>query len=70
MPEKWTGRLVGRMHNHQITNAQLAKELGCSTAYVSMILNGSRTPKDGRKRLEEAVARLVDGASARGDGDA
>ena len=28
MPEKWTGRLVGRMHNEHITYDDLAKELG------------------------------------------
>lgn len=60
MPEKWTGRLVGQMHNHKITKGQLAQEAGCSLAYVSMILNGVRKPKDGRKRLEEAMQRLVE----------
>ena len=28
MPEKWTGRLIGKMHNKQITYEQLANEMG------------------------------------------
>ena len=58
MPEKWTGRMVGDMHNRNISMKELAEEAGCTLAYVSMILNGKRKPKDGRKRLEEALERL------------
>ena len=28
MPEKWTGRLIGEMHNHNVTYEELAAELG------------------------------------------
>ena len=54
MPEKWTGNLVGRMHNAKITQQDIADELGTTKAYVSMILNGTKTPKNARQRLEEA----------------
>lgn len=54
MPEKWTGVLVGKMHNAKITQQDIADELGTTKAYVSMILNGTKTPKNARKRLEEA----------------
>lgn len=59
MPEKWTGRLVGKMHNERITYEELAKELGFTKPYVSMILNGKRSPDGIRTRMEEAVNRLV-----------
>lgn len=45
MPEKWTGRLIGRMHNERITYEQLANEMGVNKAYISMILNGKRKGK-------------------------
>ena len=45
MPEKWTGRLVGRMHNNQITVDDVAKHLGFSRSYCSLILNSKRNPQ-------------------------
>ena len=59
MPEKWTGRLVGRMHNEHITYDDLAKELGVTKSYVSMILNGSRKPDGIRERMESAVSGII-----------
>ena len=58
MPEKWTGRLIGQMHNEKITYADIAKELNVTTAYVSMILNGARKPAEAREKLEGAVKAI------------
>ena len=60
MPEKWTGRLVGRMHNERITVEDLSKELGFTKPYVSMILNSKRKPAWIRERMESAVDRIVE----------
>lgn len=54
MPEKWTGELVGKMHNFKITQEDIAREMGTTKAYISMILNGSKTPKNAEKRLNDA----------------
>lgn len=59
MPEKWTGRLIGEMHNYGVTYDELAAELGVTKSYVSMILNGSRKPSGIRKRMEAAVKEVV-----------
>lgn len=59
MPEKWTGRLVGRLHNERITYEDLANEMGCTKAYISMILNGARKPDGIQKRMEEAVSAII-----------
>lgn len=59
MPEKWTGHLVGKMHNYDITMEQLAGELGVTKPYVSMILNSKRKPADARKRMEAAVEAII-----------
>lgn len=65
MPEKWTGRLVGKMHNERITYEELAEELNVTRAYISMILNGKRSPNGIRERMEEAVERLIERRQAR-----
>lgn len=59
MNEKWTGMLVGKMHNEKVTYQELADELGVSKAYVSMILNCSRKPKDIKARMEKAFETVV-----------
>lgn len=59
MPEKWTGILIGRMHNEHITRIQLADKLGVKKAYISMILNGKRNPPNAKERLNAAVDELL-----------
>lgn len=59
MKANWTGDLIGKMHVHEVSQEELAEELGCSKAYVSMILNGSRTPVDAKERLQEAFNRVL-----------
>lgn len=60
MPEAWTGRLIGRMHNNRITYAELGAELGIGKAYVSQILNGVKKPKDIQKRMENALDAIIE----------
>jgi predicted transcriptional regulator len=62
MPEKWTGDLVGKMHIHRVTMADLGRELGITRAYVSMILAGQRGKRgnvDNEKRMNEALDRIL-----------
>ena len=59
MPEKWIGRLIGEMHNHNVTYEELAAELGVIKPYISMILNGARKPAGIRKRMEDAVKAII-----------
>lgn len=59
MPEKWTGDLIGKMHNNKITYEALGEKLGMTKAYISMILNGTRKPAGARERLEAAVDELI-----------
>jgi hypothetical protein len=56
---KWTGHLVGKMHNNSISNNDLASKLGYTNDYVSMVLNGKRTPKGARERFEKAVDEII-----------
>lgn len=60
MPETWTGNLIGEMHNHKVTYDDLANELGCGKAYISMILNGKRNPQGAEERLTAAFHKVVE----------
>lgn len=58
MPANWTGEVVGEMHVAKITNRDIAREMGVTAAYISMILNGDREPPWAEERVREALARL------------
>ena len=60
MSKDWTGRIVGLLHTHRITQAALASELGLTAQYVSMVLNGKKTPKGIDERMETAIQAIVD----------
>ena len=59
MPEKWTGTLIGKMHNNNIKQIDLANKLGLTNAYVGMILRGERKPPNIRKKMEFALNELI-----------
>ena len=59
MIEKWTGILIGKMHNANVTYDDLANELGLNKGYISMILNCKRTPPDAKERLEGAFNSIL-----------
>lgn len=58
-PEPWTGRLIGRMHSNQITVDDVAKHLGFSRSYCSLILNSKRIPPGIREKMETAVSEII-----------
>ena len=59
MAEEWTGRIVGLLHTHRITQGELATELGLTAQYVSMVLNGKKSPKGIQERMEAAIQAIV-----------
>lgn len=59
MPEKWTGALIGKMHNNGIKQVELAEKLGLTNAYVGMILRGERKPPNIRQKMENALVELI-----------
>ena len=59
MPEKWTGDIVALLHLNKITKSELAAKLDCTPEWVSMILNGKRTPEGAEQKFRAAVKALV-----------
>lgn len=59
MKEFWTGDLIGKMHNYEVSRQEIADVLGVTEAYLSMILNGRYAPKDARAKLEGAFHEVL-----------
>lgn len=59
MPAEWTAEIVGRLHLFKISKKELADELGYTPEYVSMVLNGHRSPPGAEQAFIEAVERLA-----------
>lgn len=55
----WTGKLVGKMHIHQITVTDLAAKLGISREFVSRVINGSRDLANAQERFNAALDELI-----------
>lgn len=58
MVANWTGQLVGAMHNANVSARQLADYMGLTPEYVSMILNGKKTPKGAEQRFRTALQEM------------
>lgn len=63
MPEKWCADLVADMHMHKVAKKELAKELGCTPEYVSMVINGHRNPPGACDRFKAALSRIISAQS-------
>ncbi len=57
---EWTGRIVGLLHTHRITQAELAAELGLTAQYVSMVLNGKKSSKGIEERMDVAIQAIIE----------
>lgn len=56
---KWTGELIGKMHNSGISKKELAARLEFTPEYVSMVLNGKKEPPKAEDRFNAAVDELI-----------
>lgn len=64
MSGEWTGRIVGLLHTHKITQSELASEMGVTAQYVSMVLNKKKSPKGIEERMEAAIQTIVEHRNA------
>lgn len=58
-PEKWTGDLIKKMHLNKVKSVELARELGVTEAYISMLLNSKTKAKDAKEKLEAAYEAII-----------
>lgn len=59
MPAQWTGEIIGKLHLNGITARQLAKEVGWSDKYLSLVLNGHREPKNAEAKVRAALDSIL-----------
>lgn len=61
--EDWTADVVGRMHKFRIRNSDLAERAGYDPAYVSTVLNDSKTfgsPEAKEKTKQRILTALAE----------
>ena len=68
MPAKWTGELVGEIHNAGLTIKEVAAEAGMNPKYISTVLNQDTDAPKAEAKLRAALARLT-GEAAQEDAD-
>lgn len=66
MLAQWIGEFVGRMHLHRVTITQIAREMGVTREYLSMILNGHREPQGIGERMNNALDSVIEKNSTGG----
>lgn len=60
MPAQWTGRIVGELHNNNLTAKELAAEADWNDKYLSQVLNSENPPKGAEQKLTDALNRLIE----------
>lgn len=59
MRPKWTGDAKKIMHIYEITEGDLAKQMGVTRQWISFILNGRCEPQGVKKRVMVALDELT-----------
>ncbi len=57
--DNWIAVVVGKMHIYRITQIELAKHMGVTNDYISLILRGKKTPKGAEERITKALDELI-----------
>jgi len=57
--DEWIAEAVGKMHINRITNNELAAHLGYNPKYVSMVLNGKKTPKKAQEVFMRGIDEII-----------
>lgn len=59
LPE-WTGEAMKRMHLARISVKELAAEIGWHEKYLSVVINGHRTPNGAEDAVMGALDRIME----------
>lgn len=59
MPADWTAQVIAKLHMNRISKKQLAEQLGYTPEYVSMVLNGHRSPNGAETEFSKALDELI-----------
>lgn len=59
MPAKWTGEIVALLHVNEISQKELAQQLGLTRQYVSLVLSGTKDPSGMEARMRSAIGEII-----------
>lgn len=68
MSAQWTGDIISKLHIYHIKKKQLAERVGVTPEYLSMVLNGHRSPPDAEQRFRAALDALIAEQPRSGEG--
>lgn len=57
--DSWIEKTVGKMHINKITQVELSQKIGWTREYVSMILNGIKSPAGAEERINKAIDAII-----------
>lgn len=60
MPKAWTGKMVGRMHIHNIKLKDLAEKFDFSVSFLGMVLHGERNMENAEARINDAINQIIE----------
>jgi DNA-binding XRE family transcriptional regulator len=63
----WMSNCIAKLHMYGFTQEELAKEMGVRREHVNKMLNGIETPKGAKKRVEEALCRMIERKTSNGE---
>jgi transcriptional regulator with XRE-family HTH domain len=55
----WIAVAVGKMHVNKVLHKDVASRMGVTEEYLSMILNGKKTPKGASERILTAIDEII-----------
>ena len=58
MPAQWTGKLIGEIHNADLTLLQVARRAGLHPKWVSRVLHSEKESPVTREKLFSALEEL------------
>lgn len=59
MSNGWTGEIVASLHVNKIKQKELAKEMGLTEEYVSMLLCGKKSSVGMEEKMKAAIESIV-----------
>lgn len=55
----WVAEVIGRMHVHKITQAELAEQVGVRRDHLNKVLNGKKNDEKIRDRIVVALDEMI-----------
>lgn len=56
---QWITEAAGKMYVNKITQIDLAKHMGVTNDYISLIMRGKKRPRNIEKRIMQAIDDLI-----------